>query len=313
MNIGNPNIPLISVALCTYNGTSYLEEQIMSIINQTYKKIELIVVDDCSTDNTNHIIAKLAAIYPQIKHYKNDENLGFNQNFQKAIKLTSGNFIAISDQDDIWALDKLELLINHIGDNWLVFSNSQFIDKSGHLIKGQMLADNFALQNHGFKSLMFSNFVTGHTVLFSKELVNYLLPIPKIGYYDWWIGFVALYHNKIIYLNKKLTFHRIHKKSVMYREKEIDKALAKKERYNEIKENLLIIKDYKGLNSEDKAFLNKIHFLCKNSSLKNTFGLLKTVFSNYENCFPDLKKRAFLSRLNFSLKFAKQISSIKEI
>src|SRR6476469_1300094 len=119
--------PLISIALCTYNGSKYLEKQILSIINQTYKNIEIIVVDDCSSDNTFEITQILASKYEQIKSYRNTENIGFNKNFEKAIKLTTGYFIAISDQDDIWLENKLQRLYDNLQDKWLIFSNSEWV------------------------------------------------------------------------------------------------------------------------------------------------------------------------------------------
>src|SRR4051812_38033424 len=101
-------LPLISIALCTYNGERFVESQLLSLIKQTYLNLEIIIVDDCSTDNTLNIIAGYAAKDNRIKYWKNDLNLGFNQNFQKALSLTSGEFIAISDQDDIWHETKIE-------------------------------------------------------------------------------------------------------------------------------------------------------------------------------------------------------------
>lgn len=295
---------LISVALCTYNGAAFLEKQLLSILHQSYANIEVIVVDDCSTDETNQIVERLAKSYPQIKHFKNETNLGFNLNFAKAIQLATGDFIAISDQDDIWELNKLALLKDHIGSNWLIFSNSRFINEQGDLINGQILSDHFALEDRDFRSLLFSNFVTGHTVLFLREFLNYLLPMPKIGYYDWWMGFVALYHHKIACLNQKLTLHRIHNNSVMFRGTEIGKVAKKVERDQEIRDNLAILKDYKGLSNHDATFIHDLHTTYSSNTLQNRLLLAADMFKNYSIYFPDLKKRNSLSRLNYAFKFA---------
>ncbi len=294
----------VSIALCAYNGAKFLPMQLDSILQQSYKNIELIIVDDNSSDNTESLLRDVAEKDPRIKLFFNEKNLGFNANFEKAIGLCSGNFIAIADQDDIWELNKIELLMAHLGNNWLIFSNSQFINETEDLISGQILSDHFALKNRTFKSLLFSNFVTGHTVLFSRDFLNYLLPIPKLGYYDWWMGFVALYHRKITCLNLKLTLHRIHNSSVMYREKGIDKADIRSERDKEIKENLSILKEYKGLSPKDRLFITNMHFNYANDNLKHRFSLVKDVFINYTVYFPDLKKRNLLSRLNYAIKFA---------
>lgn len=296
----------ISIALCTYNGAKFLSLQLDSILQQSYKNIELIIVDDNSSDTTESLLKDIAEKDHRIKLFFNEKNLGFNTNFEKAIRLCSGNFIAIADQDDIWELNKIELLMKHIGNNWLIFSNSQFIDEDGHPIDGQILSDNFNLDGRDFRSLLLSNFVTGHTVLFSKSFLNFLLPIPKAGYYDWWMGFIALYHKKIACLNKKLTLHRIHSHSVMYREKEIDISVSRNERYTEIVENLLIVKDYQNLKAEDRSSIVSLFQMFTKHTLKNIFSLAIVIFKDYPSYFPDLKKRGVLSRLNYAIKFAKR-------
>ena len=294
--------PLISIALCTYNGSRFLEKQIMSILNQTYRNIEIIVVDDCSTDNSFEITQKLATTNSKIKSFRNDKNLGFNKNFEKAIQLTSGAYIAISDQDDIWLESKLQSLIDHINDDWLIFSNSEWMNENGQLLGRQILANNFKLKNRDFKSLLFSNIVTGHTTLFSRELLNYILPIPAKGYYDWWIGFVALYHHKITCLNECLTHHRIHSESVLYREKNIYKPSPKADRFKDISINLDVLENYRYLKEVDKNLIRKIKlaYTTKRCSLY----LINTIYKHYQVFFPDLKKRTGLSKLNFAIKFS---------
>ena len=138
---GKNLMPLVSIALCTFNGAKYLSEQVESILNQTYTNLEIIICDDCSSDDTPDIISKYLSKDRRIKMFVNTTNLGCNKNFEKAISLTSGEYIAISDQDDIWEPYKIEELVNNIGDNWLIFSNSSLIDTDGHELKGMLLAD----------------------------------------------------------------------------------------------------------------------------------------------------------------------------
>lgn len=296
----------VSIALCTYNGAKFLPMQVDSILQQSYKNLELIIVDDNSTDHTASVLRGLADKDHRIKLFFNENNMGFNANFEKAIKLCSGNFIAIADQDDIWELNKVALLMKHIGNNWLIFSNSQFIDEEGHPIEGQILLDNFSLEGRDYRSLLLSNFVTGHTVLFSKSFLNYLFPIPKVGYYDWWMGFIALYHKKITCLNRKLTLHRIHRHSVMYREKEIDVSASRNERYTEMVDNLSIVKDYQNLKADDYSSIVSLYLMLTKNTIKNILSLTMLIFKNYSSYFPDLKTRGVFSRLNYAIKFAKR-------
>src|ERR1700748_3070750 len=96
--------PLVSVAMCTYNGEKYIRQQLDSILNQTWRNLEIVIVDDGSSDDTFAIISEYAEKDSRIKCFKNEVNLGFNKNFEHAVELTTGDYIAISDQDDIWLL-----------------------------------------------------------------------------------------------------------------------------------------------------------------------------------------------------------------
>ncbi|NML69378.1 glycosyltransferase [Chryseobacterium sp. RP-3-3] len=99
----------VSVALCTYNGEKYLSQQLDSILTQTTAPDEIVVCDDMSTDSTIEILSAYQQNYPHIfKVFRNETNLGFIKNFEKAIILTTHEIIVISDQDDIWEKDKIE-------------------------------------------------------------------------------------------------------------------------------------------------------------------------------------------------------------
>src|ERR1700753_2011765 len=101
--------PLVSIALCTYNGAVYLKEQLDSLIAQTYPNIEIVVVDDRSADDTWQLLTGYANTYPQFKIHQNAQNLGFVKNFEHAASLCSGELIALCDQDDIWHPEKIAL------------------------------------------------------------------------------------------------------------------------------------------------------------------------------------------------------------
>lgn len=97
----------VDVVMCTYNGERYLREQLDSIIGQTYPIHRLIVQDDRSTDGTVAIVREYAARYPFISLYVNGRNLGYNLNFKSAVMRATADFVAISDQDDVWFADKI--------------------------------------------------------------------------------------------------------------------------------------------------------------------------------------------------------------
>jgi glycosyltransferase involved in cell wall biosynthesis len=300
--------PLVSIALCTYNGEKYISQQLNSIINQTYRSLEIIIVDDCSSDDTYNIISNYAQNDSRIKCFKNEANIGFNKNFEYAIKLTTGEYIAISDQDDIWLPMKIESLLNHIGDNWLIFSNSVFVNSSNEVMDGKMLHTyNIATNKymHNYKSILLSNFITGHTMLFKKEFIDYFSPFPEKGFYDWWMGFVALYHQKILFLNEILTHYRVHETSVMQ-----GRIKLGQEKLNEaeaIDHMLSAFASYTHLENVDRAFITHLRDAYKlNLFQKVAIPLIKIIFNNYCELFVNHKIRKRLSLLNFAIKYARK-------
>jgi len=93
------NKPLISICIPTYNSESFIKETIDSVLNQTYKNIEVIITDDCSKDKTVEIIRSFSDL--RIKFFKNDKNLGVEGNWNKALQLASGKYIKLMGADDI--------------------------------------------------------------------------------------------------------------------------------------------------------------------------------------------------------------------
>ena len=101
-------IGLVSVITPVYNAEKVLERTLKSIINQTYKHIEIILVDDCSSDNSRMIIEKYKITHPEIVYYCQSTNQGAGAARNKALELAKGQFVAFLDADDLWKEDKLE-------------------------------------------------------------------------------------------------------------------------------------------------------------------------------------------------------------
>lgn len=298
---------LISIALCTYNGEKHLAEQLDSIVNQTYKKLEIVIVDDCSTDNSYNIALGYAENDKRIRCFRNKTNLGFNKNFENALNLTTGDYIAISDQDDIWMDTKIYELLNNIGDNWLVFSNSVYIEDDGTVTDKPLLL-NFKYLQRNYMAFLLGNFVTGHTTLMAREFLEHIFPFPENGYYDWWMGFVASYNHKLKYVDKVLTQYRIHEKSVIQQSLAADAEKQKKLYFalnSTMQSNYLT---YKGLNNSDKKFILNLKkaYHQVNYPYYN-LKLIHLLYSQYLNLFPYLKKRKGISRLLFVLKYARRV------
>jgi glycosyltransferase involved in cell wall biosynthesis len=297
--------PLVSIALCTYNGEKYLKEQLDSLLNQTYPNTEIIVVDDHSTDSTFEIL-KGYTTNPKIKLYRNEKNLGFVKNFEKAITYCKGEMIALSDQDDIWDLKKIEFLLDNIQDNILIYHNSLLITSEGSDTKSTMKDNLNFIKGSNNLGFIFCNCLTGHSILFKCELLKYLFPIPEKLFHDVWIGFVATTIDKITYTDKCLVKYRQHENNVTdiltakgSSKNEIGKS--KKEiremRYQNMLNAIQQFKSFKYLKKQDIEKLEKLEKLYLERKTKSySFSLLFFLIGNI-NVFFYSRKKSLLSKL----------------
>ncbi len=171
--------------------------------------------DDASTDNTVKIL-KQYSHHQNFNYTVNTTNLGFKQNFARAVKKSSGDIIAPCDQDDIWLPDKLQILISAMDDNLMVYSNSELIDEDNHklgLTLKESLKINF-ISGDNYRAFYFGNCVAAHTMAFRKELLDVIFPFPETIYHDHWIAFIASRLGEIKYIDKKLVLYRKHSGSV---------------------------------------------------------------------------------------------------
>ena len=120
---------LVSIAMATYNGEKYVAEQLESLVKQTHKNIEIVIVDDCSTDNTVSVVKEFQKKYGFITLIEKENNSGVTKTFEHAICNCKGEYIALSDQDDIWQPDKIEILLSELNHEDAIYSNSLLIDK----------------------------------------------------------------------------------------------------------------------------------------------------------------------------------------
>lgn len=202
------NTQHISIAIATYNGEQYLAEQLDSILQQTYPASEIIIIDDCSYDNTWNILQKYANQYPQIKLHQNEANLGACLSFAKAISLCNGDYIALADQDDVWLPNKLATLLDNIGDSLLIHSDAFIVDENLNI-----LANTFSkgvMNQTNFIDYLFANNVTGCTCMFTRELISKSFPMPEFYMHDHYLAIVASYLGTIKYHPQPLIYYRQH-------------------------------------------------------------------------------------------------------
>jgi glycosyltransferase involved in cell wall biosynthesis len=212
-----------SVAICSYNGSSYILEQLRSIELQSITPDEVIICDDASTDNTVEILTKyIKKTELPVQLIRNVEQLGSTKNFEKASSLCTSDIIFLSDQDDIWVSNKIEKFLRAFNQDAkvsYVFSNASLIDEKGGSIPGDLwksvgfTKDMQMEYNNGnqLKLLLKRSFVTGGTMAFRKCLLIPILPFHYKWIHDYWITiFFALMQKKGVALNETLILYRQH-------------------------------------------------------------------------------------------------------
>ena len=203
----------ISVVMCTFNGEKYLKEQIESIINQTYPVHELIIQDDCSTDHTMDILRKYEREYTYIHVFSNEKQKGINDNFFSAMARATSDYIAISDQDDIWELDKIERQMEAIGDNWLSGCFSKpFAEGDDVTVHFDQRKPNVYIE----RLIYMAAAMPGHTLLLKKSLIDLVPCENSFLFYDHLLSITAASYEKISFLEKVLVHQRRHLNAVTY-------------------------------------------------------------------------------------------------
>lgn len=196
------NHPTVSIVMCTYNGEKFVKEQLDSIFAQTYPVTEVIVQDDCSTDGTVDIIRQYAASRPQIKLFVNEKNMGFNPNFQQAIARAVCDYVAISDQDDIWYPHKIERQMRAIGDKDLC--------ATAYTVGSTVESAQCRPASERLERLIFSDTPAGHTMLLSKDFLEHRNQWLTGITYDWSLVLNACFAHGIVVLQEPLNWHRRH-------------------------------------------------------------------------------------------------------
>ena len=202
--------PKVSVLMPAYNAEKYIAEAIESILNQTYKDFEFIIVDDCSTDDTAKIIKKYAKKDKRIKYFKNDENSGVTVSLNNGLKHCSGEFIARMDADDISLKDRFHEQLRFLKDFDVIGTNIVFVNEDGKQIGKRNYDEDVS------KVITIESPLAHPTVMFKKSLVKergYLEDLIAGQDYDLWL---YLYSKgaKFKVIQKPLLKYRLHKETI---------------------------------------------------------------------------------------------------
>lgn len=214
----------LSVAICTYNGSKFLFEQLQSIAKQTRQPDELVVCDDRSTDSSVEIVRKFASSVPfPVRVFVNSENLGSTRNFEQVIRLCEGEIIALADQDDVWLpekLERMEQIFTNSPNVGLAFSDAAIVDASLKATGERMWSllnfnekEQGAIRNgQALHVLLPGWFVTGATAAFRARFRELLLPIPLdlALIHDGWLGAVISSVADVTLIPEPLILYRQH-------------------------------------------------------------------------------------------------------
>lgn len=208
----------IDILMAIYKpNLKWLEEQLISLNNQTYENLNLIVWNDCPDDNFNYdeFFNKYITEF-KFEIYKGKINLGSNKAFEKLTKLAKSEYVAYCDQDDIWLPEKLSKLVLKIQETNadLICSDMFVIDKNSNVVADkitqvrphQILYKGLNL----FEYLFSKNFVTGCTTLVKTEFAKSVLPFPDEYVHDWWMAICSAKNNKLEIVKESLIKYRIH-------------------------------------------------------------------------------------------------------
>lgn len=197
----------ISVCMATYNGEAYIKQQLASILEQLGKEDEVIVSDDSSNDDTLSIIGNFndsrISVFPNQK-FKNPI-----QNFEFALKKSTGDIIFLADQDDIWDLNKVNIILNTLKEYDLVVTDCLIIDGNDKVINNSFFKVNGS--RSGLLKNIIKNSYLGCTLGFKRKVLEKSLPFPtNIPMHDWWIGLIGEAFFKVKFLNTPLMSYRRH-------------------------------------------------------------------------------------------------------
>lgn len=197
--------------MTTYNGERFIYEQIDSILSQLSVNDEVIISDDSSTDKTVHIIESYDD--NRIKILKNNTFYSTIFNIENALKMATGDLIFLSDQDDVWERNKVEISIKYLNKYDLFVSDCYVIDEHGGIIYDSF----FKLQNSkvGFIKNICKNSYVGCCMAFNRGILEKALPFPRnIPMHDMWIGFIAEVFGKSFFGKDKLVRYRRHERNM---------------------------------------------------------------------------------------------------
>lgn len=211
---------LVEILMPTYNGEKYIKEQIDSILNQTYRNIKIIISDDCSTDNTTEVLKEYQKKDSRIEVFFQNNNLGVVKNIEFLLSKVSSDIFMLSDQDDYWLPKKVEKSVDTLKakNADILFTDLEVVNENLETLYSSF--NEYMLLTRKIKKFINTkelnylyNVFTGCTICCRKTLISKILPLPeksKFVIHDYWIGLIASFNGKVVYIPEKLIKYRQH-------------------------------------------------------------------------------------------------------
>lgn len=202
----------VSVCMAAYNGSEYIAEQIHSILPQLAQNDELVIVDDCSSDSTVDVLRALTDA--RVRLTTNESNIGYVGTFERAIRLSRGEYIFLCDQDDVWLEGRVEQMVSALENNLVVASNFSYFGGTPRKIESLRLR---ARDSQRKWSNIFALWVGvrpyyGCAMAFREEAKDAILPFPSFmkETHDQWIALVGNLAKNIVHLEADTLIRRLH-------------------------------------------------------------------------------------------------------
>ena len=214
---------MIDILLSTYNGQAFIEEQLLSILDNTYSDIRILIRDDGSTDNTKNIIAGFAEKYPNklIVIHDDKGNLGCTKSYEELVRHVSSEYFMFCDQDDYWCRNKITVSLDKLfaiekiyskDTPCIVFTDLYVTDKDLNIVhpsfyKASRLNPNVV---NNFYQAMAESVAPGCTMIMNRVAIDYILPFPKEVTHDFWVMLLIVKYGKAAFLNSPMIKYRQH-------------------------------------------------------------------------------------------------------
>ncbi len=201
----------VSILVATYNGAIYLDDQLRSIVAQASPDDEIIVMDDCSSDDSRAIVARYERNHPNLRLVANDHNIGVRATFETLLRIATKEAVILSDQDDIWIDGRRDQMIEELRRDGCVAVLTNALVLTEHGAERTFFRKEHSPNVHSIlKNYIHNNFI-GCAMAIRRDVLELALPFPAtISMHDWWLGSCAIALGEVRYLRSPSLLYRRH-------------------------------------------------------------------------------------------------------